>query len=169
MGLRTLRTMRKSVILGDRQYAASRQSGYVTHSAPACPPNPKPPTPIALGGDQPACQFSWCISELTSVLETSDNETASNARRGEEANFDDGEDGESRRALKHAARDDTVQALVRAVDERANRLGRLLAFLLQRHCSSARVISWVLTWQGGIQSHGDCGIKRSRKPKKARL
>ena len=96
---RELSTMRKSVI-----------------SAPAWPPTPTPARPIALGADQAKMEESYYCSnllvrrkrELTSIVETCDDDSTSTTSGKEEARFDNGEDGETACAFEYITRDDLI-------------------------------------------------------------
>lgn len=84
-----------------------------THSAPACPPNPTPPRPIALGGDHAKVSISPHVGTpryhtftLTAIVQSGNDDPGSCSGGEHKASFDHCEDGKSSRSLKHRSRDD---------------------------------------------------------------
>lgn len=83
------------------------------HSAPACPPKPTPPRPIALGGDHAEVTISPHVDTpkdhtltLTAIVQSGNNDPGSCSGGEHEASFDHCEDGEPGRSLEHRSRND---------------------------------------------------------------
>ena len=83
-------------------------------SAPAWPPKPTPPRPMALGGDHAKDEGSTPFREvddqegLTSIVQTRNHNSGSTARGEKEACFDDVEDGKAVCAFEDRARNDLM-------------------------------------------------------------
>lgn len=82
----------------------------MTHSAPAWPPTPKPPRPIAEGADQAEHGVSKSKeispSSLTPILSSRNDYASARSRGDHESSLEDGEDGESRGLFKDRAGND---------------------------------------------------------------